>query len=115
MTRVYLPTTVADLAGFAAAGGVPAGTDRFVAGGDEEQDEYLALMSAADACPEPRRRVVVVAELDDGADGADVDGAVAWVDVVAVHADPAERAAGADADDDLAWYGVQEVGDLSAP
>ena len=110
MTRVYLPTTVAELAGFAAAGAVPAGADRFVADGDEEQDEYLALMSAADACPEPRRRVVVVAEA-----GGDVDGALAWREVVAVHADPVERAADAGADDDLAWFAVQEVGTELAP
>ncbi len=107
MSRVYLPTTVADLVGFVSAGQVPAGTERFVAGGGEEEEEYLALMSAADACPEPRRRVVVVAEVDDV---DDVDGAVAWRQVVAVHADPVERAAEAGADDELAWFAVQEIG-----
>lgn len=105
MSRVYLPAAVADLAGFVAAEEVPAGAERFVAAGVEEEDEYLALMSAADACPDQRRRVVVVAEV-----GGDVDAAVPWRDVVAVHADPAERT-DVDADDDLAWFAVQEVGD----
>ena len=49
------------------------------------------------------RRVVVVADL------ADPDAVVPLRDVVAVHADPADRPAGADPDEDLAWYAVQEI------
>lgn len=103
MTRVYLPTTLDGLAGFAAHAVVPVDADRFVADGGEEEDEYLALMSAADACPDQRRRVVVVAEV------ADVDGVVPWREVVAVHADTADRAE-FEGDDDLGWFAVQEVG-----
>ena len=49
------------------------------------------------------RRVVVVADVPDP------DGGVPLRDVVAVHADPADRPAGADPDDDLAWYATQEI------
>ncbi len=104
MSRVYVPTTLDGLAGFVAGAAVPADAERFVADGPEEEDEYLALMSAADGCPDQRRRVVVVADV-----AGDVDGAVAWREVVAVHADAAERA-DVDADDDLGWFAVQEVG-----
>jgi hypothetical protein len=103
VSRVYVPTTLDGLAGFVAGATVPADAERFVADGPEEEDEYLALMSAADACPDQRRRVVVVAEV------ADADGGVPWRDVVAVHADAAERA-DVEADDDLGWFAVQEVG-----
>ena len=51
----------------------------------------------------PGRRVVVVAEV------ADPDGEVSLRDVVAVHADPADRPAGADPDEDLGWYATQEI------
>jgi hypothetical protein len=43
------------------------------------------------------------------ADVADPDGEVPLRDVVALHADPADRPAGADPDDDLAWYATQEI------
>jgi hypothetical protein len=102
--RRYQPTTLRDLA-TARAGGGPLewepDDDVVEATSDSEDDEYAALMTAADlsarrltGLPDGlRRRVVLV--LDQG-------GGV----VVAVHADPVDDA---DPDDDLAWYATQEV------
>jgi hypothetical protein len=108
MTRVYQPTTLSGLLRLHEEGTLPASADRYVPTGDSEEDEYAALMAAAvDAAGllhGPGRRVVVVADV------ADPDGVVPLRDVVAVHADPADRPAGADPDEDLAWYGVQEIG-----
>jgi hypothetical protein len=105
--RVYVPTTLDLLAGFVAAGEVPAEVDRIAAEGDDEESEYAALMTAADASAAlldgPGRRVVVVAELEDTA------AAVPLGRVVAVHADTQERPADADPDDDLGWYASQEI------
>lgn len=102
--RVYVPTTLADLASYAGAGLVPAEAERFVAPDDTEEGEYAALAAAAEAAAElltaPGRRVVVVAEV------GDPDAAVPWRDVVAVHADTTDGAA---PDDDLAWFATQEV------
>lgn len=102
--RVYVPTTLAGLASYAAAGEVPAAAERFVAPDDTEDGEYAALVAAgaaaADLLEGPGRRVVVVAEL------VDVDAAVPFHEVVAVHADTREDA---DPDDDLAWFATQEV------
>ena len=75
-----------------------------VAESDSEDDEYAALMTAADLSAErlaglpdgQRRRVVAV---------FDANGTV----LRAVHADTADDA---DADDDLAWYAAQEVDSL---
>ncbi|MEI5672690.1 MULTISPECIES: DUF6912 family protein [Nocardioides] len=103
-TRVYVPTTLAGLASYVAAGEVPASAERFVAPDESEEGEYAALVAAGEAAAElldgPGRRVVVVGE------AADPDAAVAWRQVVAVHADALE---GADPDDDLAWFATQEV------
>lgn len=108
MSRVYVATTMADLAKHLAAGRVPAGTDRVVAPDSEEETEYAALMTAADLSadlqPAGAPRVVLAAEV-----GGDPDGEIRWRDVVAVHADPGPRAVSADPDDDLAWYAPQEV------
>lgn len=110
MTRVYVPATLDTLGRWHAAGQVPAAAivEAFEAPDDTEEGEYAALMSAADASAQlltgPGRRVVVVVE----STYAPAD----WADVVAVHADAAERAAGADADEDLAWFATQEVPDL---
>jgi len=110
MTRVYVPATRALLAGWHTAGQVPAEAiaEAFEAPDETEEGEYAALMSAADVSAEmlsgPGRRVVVVLD----ADYAPAD----WSDVVAVHADPADRPAGADPDEDLAWFTTQEVPDL---
>jgi hypothetical protein len=110
-TRVYLPVTLEQLGRWVDTGQSPDGVERFMPDGTDEESEYAALMSAADASAallEGRagRRVVVVAELEDP------DGAVPLALVVAVHADAEDRAAGADPDEDLGWYASQEIGDL---
>jgi uncharacterized protein DUF6912 len=110
MTRVYLPMTLSGLARLRDEGALPASAERYVADGGAEEQEYAALMAAAADSAAllagPGRRVVVVAEL------ADPDSAVPLRDVVAVHADPADRPAGADPDEDLAWYASQELNAL---
>ena len=111
MTRVYLPTTLDLLRDAWATGSIPPGPDTVVAEGEDEDAEYAALMTAADAAAAllpggAGRRVVVVAEV------ADPDHPVPLKRVVAVHADPTDRPADADPDDDLAWYATQEVPDL---
>lgn len=107
--RVYLPTTLADLRRFVAAGELT-GIEGVLPDSDDELAEYAALMQAAtdsqDLLGGPGRRVVVVAET------ADPDAAVPLRHVVAVHADPADRPADADPDEDLAWYAVQEIDTL---
>jgi hypothetical protein len=111
--RVYLPTTLDDLAAHLETGEVPATEEYFLAEGEGEEEEYLALMSAADASAERvaglvdgrRRRVVVVAEVE--RPGA----AVAFSDVVAVHADESDDAG---EDDEPGWYATQEVVHLLA-
>ena len=88
-----------------------------MAEGDSEDEEYDALMTAAESAtalaaelePGERRRVVVVAEI--GATAPPTTVTVA--DVVAVHADPPDVPDdGADPDDDLGWYATQEIPDL---
>ncbi|WP_148613732.1 DUF6912 family protein [Nocardioides rubriscoriae] len=110
MTRVYLPTTLDRLREAWASGTLEPGDDVVVAEGDDEESEYDALMTAADASAEllsgAGRRVVVVAEV------GSPEHPVPLKRVVAVHADPADRPADADPDDDLAWYATQEVPDL---
>jgi len=110
MTRVYLPTTLDGLARLRDDGSLPASVERYVADGDSEEQEYAALMAAAADAAEllagPGRRVVVVADV------ADPDGVVPLRDVVALHADPADRPPGADPDEDLAWYATQEIDGL---
>jgi hypothetical protein len=105
--RVYVPTTLTGLARLRDDGSLPASVERYVADGDSEEQEYAALMAAAAEAAElldgPGRRVVVVADV------ADPDAAVLLRDVVAVHADPADRPAGADPDEDLGWYATQEI------
>ena len=98
--RRYQPTTLPAL-----AEGVAPGDDVVLAESDTEDDEYAALMTAADLSAErlaglpdgQRRRVVAV---------FDANGAV----LRAVHADTADDA---DPDDDLAWYAAQEVDSLT--
>lgn len=105
--RVYLPATLGLLAEWDAAGEVPASADRLTAPDEDEESEYLTLMSAADASAglldNAGRRVVVVAET------AGSDGTVAMDRVVAVHADIDDFT---DPDDDLAWFASQEIPDL---
>ncbi|MBF4766489.1 hypothetical protein ISU10_01755 [Nocardioides agariphilus] len=97
--RRYQPTTLPDLA----AGVVP-DDDAVSAESESEEDEYAALMTAADLSAErlpglpdgQRRRVVVV---------FDVGGS----QMLAVHADTGDDAS---PEDDLAWYATQELDSL---
>ncbi|WP_370247217.1 hypothetical protein [Nocardioides sp.] len=117
--RLYVPTTLADLRTALAQAPVPAEAlidgrgDTVVPEGEDEEQEYDALMTAADASQErlagPGRRVVVVAEVPAG---TDPDAPVALRDVVALHADDADRGPDADPDDELSWYATQELDDL---
>lgn len=110
--RVYLPTTIARLAEQHAEGAFTVTDDIVVLAteGDDEEAEYDALMTAADASAAlldgPGRRVVVVAELDQE---PDTGWTIPLKRVVAVHADPEDRPADADPDDDLAWFATQEI------
>ena len=117
--RVYLPTTWAGLSSLvtdqdgpgalALVAAVPV-----VAEGDSEDEEYAALMTAADSSTAlvahaeeaGLRRVVLVAEV------ASPDAKIAWSDVVAVHLDTDPRREDADPDDDLAWFAPQELPQL---
>ena len=105
--RIYVPSTLAELGAFVSAGEVPASAERFVAADAEEDSEYLALMSAADASRErgADRRVVLVAEVGHEDDPAPRR---TWV---AVHADAAPHA---DPDDEPGWFAIQEVAGLLA-
>ena len=118
--RVYLPTTTDELPAAASDGGfvVAEGVDVVVPEGDDEESEYAALMTAADASTELAqaagvaglRRVVVVAELP----SVPGPGArVAMRDVVALHLDTDDRGADADPDDDLAWFTPDELPHLA--
>ncbi len=110
--RVYLPTTIDRLRAEYADGAFVV-TDDVVAvetDGDDEEAEYAALMTAADASAAlvagPGRRVVVVAELDQEPEAG---WTVPLKRVVAVHADTEDRPADADPDDDLGWFATQEI------
>jgi hypothetical protein len=97
--RRYQPTTLPALAA------VVPDDDVVLAESESEEDEYAALMTAADlsagrvaGLPDgQRRRVVAVFE----AGGSEL---------VAVHADTADDA---EPDDDLAWYAAQELYSLT--
>jgi hypothetical protein len=94
--RRYQPTTLPTL-----AAGISPDADAVVAASESEEDEYAALMTAADVSAElvaglpdgQRRRVVAVFE-------------VGGSELLAVHADTADDT---DSDDDLAWYATQEI------
>ena len=104
VTRIYVPTTLAGLAGYVDHGYVPESAERYAAPGDDEESEYAALEAAAEAAESlltgPGRRVVLVAEV------TFVDGPVAMEQVVAVHADTDDEH---DPDDELAWFATQEI------
>ena len=95
MTRVYVPATVRDLAQLHQNGSLRVGEDAVVAPDDDEETEYDALLTAADAAaelaagldPGRRRRVVVVAEVAGSAEQVETGARVSLADVVAVHAD----------------------------
>ncbi len=103
--RVYQPSTLTELAAAHAAGSMRPDQDAVVSESEAEDDEYAALMTAADISTERlagladglRRRVVVVLE-------------VGGTEILAVHADPVDDV---DPDDDLAWYASQEVDSLA--
>ncbi len=132
--RVYVPTTLAGLAGFVADGGVgptPVHGRAVTAWlreawpeADEEEWEYAALMAAADdsaallTADVPQRRVVLAADVEPVVEARDssrveVISAFPLRLVKAVHADTGdiEVAAGYDPEawGDLAWFGVQEI------
>lgn len=115
--RLYLPATIRSLEALHEEGVMPVGDDVVVAEGDSEDEEYDALMTAAESAgmlaaeldPGERRRVVVVAE----SSATQVPSRITWADVVALQADPDDVAdEGADLDDDLGWYATQEIVDL---
>jgi hypothetical protein len=109
--RLYQPSTLTDLAAAYADGEIRPDADVVASDSEAEEDEYAALMTAADLSAARlegladglRRRVVVVLE------AAHETAAVPLRDVVAVHADTVDDA---DADDDLAWWATQEVEEL---
>ena len=108
--RAYLPTTLDRLAEQHPQGAVVVAEGVVTAEDDSEESEYAALMAAADASAAlldgPGRRVVVVAELDaEPPPGASVP----LRQVVAVHADTADRPPDADPDEDLGWFATQEI------
>lgn len=116
--RVYVPSTSAGLRVLVADGVLPADevapAGPITAPGEDEEAEYAALMTAADASAalvaergEPgRRRVVVVAE------PADPGRPPTLAEVVSVHLDVEDRDEGADPDDDLAWFAPEELAHL---
>lgn len=110
MSRLYLPTTLGGVRGLVERGTIAPDPEPFEAGGDDEGAEYDALMSAADVSATlldgPGRRVVLVAEV------RDISAPIELGDLVAIHADVADRPSGADPDEDLAWFGVQEIDSL---
>jgi hypothetical protein len=111
--RLYQPSTLAELAAAYAAGEIRPDAEAVVSDSLAEEDEYAALMTAADLSAARlgsladglRRRVVVVLE------AADETAAVPLRDVRAVHADTVDDA---DPDDDLAWWATQELDELLA-
>ena len=114
MTRAYLPLTLASLAEADAAGEVEVTDDAVVAPDDTEEQEYAALMTAADLSAAllsgPGRRVVLVVDLPGDPETGRRVPRSRWA---AVHADVEDRPADADPDEDLGWFGVQEIPHLS--
>jgi hypothetical protein len=110
VTRAYLPLTIAALAEADSAGDVLVTDDVVLAPDDSEEQEYAALMTAADASAElaggPGRRVVLVVDVAEEPEAGDRVPRARWA---AVHADVEDRPADADPDDDLGWFGVQEI------
>ena len=117
--RVYLPSTTATLSDEVAAGEfvVPQGVDPVVPEGEDEESEYAALLTAADASTELAvaagapglRRVVLVFEADSVPAPGDVLPA-RWL--VSAHLDTEDRTPDSDPDDDLAWFIPSELAHL---
>ena len=132
--RVWLPATVAELGHWWADREVPVRAGHAVTAalraswpeGSEEEWEYAVLLAAAEDAAEmltsPGRRVVVVADADDGAveegEGSAVRLAapVPWRRLAALHADPPGTLVEPAEQDvpELCWYAVQEVPDIIA-
>jgi hypothetical protein len=116
VTRLYLPSTLPELARLDRLGSVHVGDDVVVASDESEDAEYDALTTAAETSavmaaeldPGERRRVVIVADVPSLGVSVGLD------DVVAVHADAEDLPPDADPDDlgDLGWYATQEIPDL---
>lgn len=117
--RVYVPTTTAALAEEVATGEfvVAAGVEPVVAESDAEDDEYAALLTAADASTALAvaaavpglRRVVLVFETKPVPEAGDRLPARL---LVAAHLDTEDRTADSDPDDDLAWFIPSELAHL---
>ena len=111
--RLYQPSSLPELAASYAAGTVVPDADVVVSESESEEDEYAALITAAELSAVRvagladglRRRVVVVLR------STHETAAVPLRDVLAVHADAADDA---DPDDDLCWYATQEIDALLA-
>ena len=93
-TRVYAAADLALLR--ALAGDEPVTPERVTAASQDEEDEYDALLTAAED-----GAVVVCAELDDA------DAPIVLRDVQSFHLD-------ADGSGDLAWYAPQELDEVIA-
>nr|WP_157345837.1 hypothetical protein [Nocardioides sp. MAH-18] len=102
--------TLAALADAESTGEVVVTDDVVLAPDDSEEQEYAALMTAADASAElvagPGRRVVLVVDVAQEPAVGDRVPRARWA---AVHADVEDRPVDADPDDDLGWFGVQEI------
>lgn len=111
MPRGYLPSTLARLREQWSSGEVIG--EPVVAEADDEDTEYVALMTAADLSAAlldgPGRRVVVAVDLSEAEAAADGPVRVPRSRVASVHADPEDRPVDADPDDDLGWWATQEV------
>ncbi|MCW2781844.1 MAG: hypothetical protein JWR35_2293 [Marmoricola sp.] len=132
--RIYVPATLARLAGYVADGGIGpppiaahAVTEALQeewADGSEDEWEYAALMAAAEDSaallgPEDRpRRVVLAVDVPRVTAGeltaVTVDEAIALRLVAAVHVDTEDIDPAAGDGPDLGWFATQEIGDLLA-
>ena len=118
-TRSYLPGTSQVLRVLAQEGVwvLPDTVSPLVAEGEDEEQEYAALMTAADESTRLAvdqgvaglRRVVLVVETPALPAAGD---RVELREVVALHVDTDDRTESSDPDDDLAWFGVQELAHL---
>lgn len=139
--RVYVPATLATVAGLLDRGALPAGpatavTDDLRAalpGADDEELELEALLDAAELSAElvladasvARRRVVLAADVRADTVGLDPErgpavvrltAPIALSAVVSAHVDEAGSESSVEAGDvedlDLLWYAAQELADL---
>ena len=110
MSRAYVPLTVAQLRDAVSVGHVLV-SGSVAAASESEEDEYAAMLGAADASQAwldgSGRRIVAVVS-------SSTDESVPLSELLAVHADTEDI----DADDtdppELGWFAAQEVTDLLA-